>query len=53
MGCWEAEYGDRQKALDWLRRARDKEPKIVEWMREDDDLSSLREEPEFQALLDG
>ena len=53
MGCWEAEYGDKQKALDWLRRARDKEPKIVEWMREDDDLLSLREEPEFHALLDG
>jgi hypothetical protein len=52
LGCWEAEYGDKQKALDCLRAALEKEPKIREWMQEDDDLLSLREEAEFKALAD-
>jgi len=53
IGCWEAEYGDKQKALDSLRRALEKEPKIREWMQEDDDLASLRADPLFQQLLNG
>lgn len=53
LGCWEAEYGDQDKALDYLRTALEKEPKIREWMQEDDDLSSLREDPQFKALIGG
>ena len=53
LGCWEAEHGDKDKALDWLRRATEKEPKVREWMREDDDLLSLREDPAFEALVAG
>jgi tetratricopeptide (TPR) repeat protein len=53
MGCWEAEYGDKEKAIGWLRRALDKEPKIREWMQEDEDLRSLRDEPEFKSLISG
>jgi tetratricopeptide (TPR) repeat protein len=53
LGCWEAEFGEKDKALDCLRRALEKEPKIREWMQQDDDLLSLREEPEFKALVDG
>jgi mannose-6-phosphate isomerase-like protein (cupin superfamily) len=53
LGCWEAEYGDKEKALDWLRRAVEKEPKIREWMQDDDDLASLRGEPLLQQLLNG
>ena len=53
FGCWEAQHGDKEKALDWLRRAAEKEPKIRDWLKEDDDLSSLRDEPAFQALAGG
>ena len=53
LGCWEAQHGDKDKALDWLRRATEKEPKIREWMREDDDLLSLRENPAFKSLVSG
>jgi len=53
IGCWEAEHGEKEKALDWLRRALEKEPKIVEWMREDDDLAPLRGDPQFKALISG
>ena len=53
FGCWEAQHGDKEKALDWLRRAAETEPKIRDWLNEDDDLSSLRDEPAFQALAGG
>lgn len=53
LGCWEAVCGDRQKALEWLERAVEKAPTIREWMQEDDDLLSLREDPQFKALIDG
>ncbi len=52
LGCWEAEYGDRGKALEYLSAALEKEPKIKEWMREDDDLTDLREDPDFKALIE-
>ena len=51
LGCWEAQNGDKQKALDYLREAVDKEPKIRDWMREDDDLTPLRDEEDFKTLI--
>jgi hypothetical protein len=53
LACWEAEHGDRVKALEHLRRAIEREPEVRQWMREDDDLSALREEPLFRELADG
>lgn len=53
LGCWEAEHGDRQEAIEYLRRALEMEPKIRDWMKEDDDLASLRDDPAFTALISG
>jgi hypothetical protein len=53
LACWEAEHGDRGKALDHLRRAIEREPEVRQWMAADDDLSSLREDPLFRELADG
>lgn len=53
IGCWEAVYGDREAALDALRRAVEREPALRQYLDKDDDLSSFREDPEFQALAAG
>jgi len=53
MGCWHAVEGNKDEAIDWLRRALEKEPKIREWLEEDDDLTSLREDPSFKTLVSG
>jgi hypothetical protein len=53
MGCWEAVYGDRAAALEWIRKALEREPGLKEYLETDDDLSSLRDEPEFKSLVSG
>jgi tetratricopeptide (TPR) repeat protein len=52
-GCWEAEFGDREKALEHLRRAVEREPEVRKWLADDDDVASLREEPAFRELVAG
>lgn len=49
LGCLAALLGEREEALEWLRRALDRglDP---EHLRKDDDLESLRGDPEFEAL---
>jgi cupin domain len=46
----EALAGNRDEALASLRRALGLRPELKEWAREDDDLESLRDDPEFRAL---
>jgi tetratricopeptide (TPR) repeat protein len=53
LGCWEAVYGDKDAAIDWLRKALQQEPRMQEYLLTDEDLLSLREKPEFQALVSG
>jgi tetratricopeptide (TPR) repeat protein len=53
LGCWEAVHGDKSAAVGWLRKALEREPRMGEYLEKDDDLLSLREDPEFQALLSG
>jgi tetratricopeptide (TPR) repeat protein len=53
LGCWEAVHGDKDAAIDWLRKALEREPRMSEYLETDDDLSSLRGEPEFKALVSG
>lgn len=50
VACLEALSGERAKALAALRRTLELEPELKLWAREDDDLASLREDPEFRAL---
>jgi hypothetical protein len=52
-GCWEAQFGDRQKALEHLQRAVDREPEVRNWLAGDEDLEPLREEPAFRELVSG
>jgi hypothetical protein len=53
LGCLEAIEGNREAALDSLRRALEREPRLREYLETDDDLLSLREEGEFKQLLAG
>ena len=53
LGCWEAVQGDKAAALDWLRKALEREPRMAEYLETDDDLRSLRDDPEFKSLMSG
>ena len=53
LGCWEAVEGDKSAALDWLRKALEREPRMREYLETDDDLLSLRDEAEFKSLISG
>lgn len=53
LGCLEAVEGNSGAALEWLRKALEREPKLREYLETDEDLLSLREEPGFQALIAG
>jgi len=50
--CTFACLGDRKMALEALTRAVDAGFEFAEWIRRDPDLASLRDEPEFKALVD-
>jgi hypothetical protein len=53
FACWEALHGDKEKALDHLRRSIEREPEVRDWAQSDDDLLSLREETGFKSLVGG
>ncbi|MEA2423803.1 MAG: hypothetical protein QOH13_213, partial [Thermoleophilaceae bacterium] len=53
FACWEALHGDKEQALDHLRRSIEREREVREWAQNDEDLLSLREEPEFKQLISG
>lgn len=51
LACLAAVTGQRDEALAELKAARQAEPKVASWAREDHDFDSLRGDSEFQALL--
>ncbi len=51
--CFESRAGRIDAALAHLRRAIELAPELAELAREDDDLTALRERPEFAAILAG
>jgi hypothetical protein len=51
VACLEAVGGRRDAALESLRKALELEPKVAEWARDDRDFDSLRDDPEFGALV--
>jgi adenylate cyclase len=51
VACNLATLGETDKALDYLERAIEQGTVSVAWMRNDEDLASLRDEPRFQALI--
>ncbi len=51
LACMEAVLGNTDEALHLLETALEKGQVLIEWMRRDPDLASIREEPGFQQLL--
>jgi mannose-6-phosphate isomerase-like protein (cupin superfamily) len=52
FACLEALQGRRDEALAALRRAGELDPKMPEYAGDDADFDSLRDDPEFRALVD-
>ena len=51
LACFYALEGEREEALLRLRQAFEYRPSLVEWSKEDSDLDSLHEDPDFLALV--
>ncbi len=51
LACFYALHDKPQQALALLKIAFKRAPNLVEWSKQDSDLASLRELPEFQALV--
>lgn len=49
--CASAREGASQEALQWLERAMEADWRDATWLRQDEDLASLRALPAFEALL--
>jgi quercetin dioxygenase-like cupin family protein len=52
LACLEAVQGNRDDALAALRRSIELSPDVVDWARTDEDFESLRNDPEFRALVE-
>ena len=52
VACNLAVLGDTEKALDYLEQAADHGAVSAAWMRNDEDLVRLRDDPRYIALLD-
>jgi predicted Zn-dependent protease len=52
VGCMHARHGERAQALRALQQAFTLQPSLTEGAREDPDLESLYDDPEFKALLE-
>jgi hypothetical protein len=50
LACFYATAGRPDEALPLLREALPLHPRLVEWSKQDPDLDSLRDRPEYQAL---
>jgi hypothetical protein len=53
VACVYATTGKPEKALPLLREALPLHPRLFEWSKQDPDLDSLRDHPEYQALYAG
>jgi len=51
FACLEATEGNSGEALRALREAVDLDPEVANWAKDDDDLRSVRDQPEFAAIL--
>jgi tetratricopeptide (TPR) repeat protein len=50
LACHYALAGETETAIEKLREALELNPELIEWSKEDSDLSSIREEPGYVAL---
>lgn len=51
LGTFYAKTGEPEKAFSYVSEALERVPRLREWSKEDPDLASLRDNPEFQALV--
>ena len=49
LACFESLAGNREEALEQLRRAVELDPKTAEWASEDEDFDAIRSDPGFPA----
>jgi tetratricopeptide (TPR) repeat protein len=49
LACLEALTGNREGAIEHLRRAIELDPQAKEWAADDEDFDALRDDPEFPA----
>ncbi len=52
LACVDARQGRRNQALESLATAVQLQPETARWAKEDSDFESLRDDPEFRALID-
>jgi len=53
LACYYALSGDKEEAMDYLKRTLENNSSMKEWAREDTDLDSLKNEPGFEFLIEG
>jgi tetratricopeptide (TPR) repeat protein len=51
QACFEAMYGNKDKALKLLKTGLGKKQGSIEWARQDPDLKNLRDDPRFKELV--
>lgn len=50
LGCFYAKTGQFARAIPAVRESLARVPNLVEWSKQDSDLDSLRDDPDFQAI---
>jgi tetratricopeptide (TPR) repeat protein len=53
LACFDSLSGDREAALDHLRRAVELDPEIATWAANDSDLDAIRDDPRFPSPIAG
>jgi hypothetical protein len=53
LGCYYAQTGEKEKAIENLERAFSFGQDLIEWSKTDTDLDSIRDEPGYLALVSG
>jgi quercetin dioxygenase-like cupin family protein len=51
--CFEARFGDRERALEHLKRAVEMEPEARDYAQKDSDFDSIRDDDRFKSLVTG
>jgi quercetin dioxygenase-like cupin family protein len=53
LACFESLAGDSDSAIEHLREAAAREPKIADWSKDDSDLDPIRGDPRFESAVAG
>lgn len=53
LACYYALLGRKKEAMEYLKEALENNDSMKEWAREDSDLDSLINEPEFEFIVEG